>query len=449
MRGWFWVGGSALAMVACGGSASPAPLLATPNAVVTNEKAPPAPRAASSDLRKYWAFGDADVQLYADLRGLLQTELMKGLVPAALDSIGAQLPPEQRACIDAVTANAEELAIADSWWAVRFDAKGVPDLHKACLSMLRRAAAEAGPSGAEAYTINEDVLMLLDSNVALFGSKTSLERALQAKQAPQSWPERLALAPDQYVAWTAQVRRVENQRFAYVPELDGTTASGGLRITPREFALDAHVALPKEELAQKVVDTVESWRAQAQTMPERPQAQLLGRLLSAFTLRRTGGALDIALRLQGTATEQAKHLGGIVALATYSTRRYVTQAKTTEARVNLAQIARGILVSQPGSGKKSKLFALPPVPNAVPSGEKYQSQASDWQAWKRIAFSLSEPQYYQYRVELAKDGRSADIVARGDLDGDGQLSEFRLHLALDEKGTLSIADDLIENNPEE
>jgi len=50
----------------------------------------------------------------------------------------------------------------------------------------------------------------------------------------------------------------------------------------------------------------------------------------------------------------------------------------------------------------------------------------------------------------AKDGNSAIVVARGDLNGDGKPSEFRLRLTLDPKThTLAIAPNIEETSPEE
>jgi hypothetical protein len=41
---------------------------------------------------------------------------------------------------------------------------------------------------------------------------------------------------------------------------------------------------------------------------------------------------------------------------------------------------------------------------------------------------MTSPQYYQYEIKAAKDGKSADIIARGDLNGNGKPSVFVLHV---------------------
>jgi hypothetical protein len=90
------------------------------------------------------------------------------------------------------------------------------------------------------------------------------------------------------------------------------------------------------------------------------------------------------------------------------------------------------------------------VPATIPKGVKYQSSPDDWKAWESIKFSMSEPQYYQYEIIAAKDGKSAVIYARGDLDGDGTASEFRLPVHFEPKdGTLLLGPSLEESNPTE
>lgn len=123
----------------------------------------------------------------------------------------------------------------------------------------------------------------------------------------------------------------------------------------------------------------------------------------------------------------------------FGVRRYIQDAKTAEARNVIGEIAVAYgtaLQEPPPAGKKAapkKLVSLPAVPATVPRGTKYQSSANDWQAWAPIHFSFSEPQYFQYEVVAAKDGKSAEIFARGDLNGDGKSSLYRIKIELDPK----------------
>ena len=99
---------------------------------------------------------------------------------------------------------------------------------------------------------------------------------------------------------------------------------------------------------------------------------------------------------------------------------------------------------------KRKLVSFPPVPKTVPKGVKYQSSASDWRPWAPLHFSMEVPQYYQYEIKAAKDGQSAEILARGDLNGDGKTSLFKLRLTV-ERGSdrLTTSTSIEELDPEE
>ena len=99
---------------------------------------------------------------------------------------------------------------------------------------------------------------------------------------------------------------------------------------------------------------------------------------------------------------------------------YIGNAKQTEARNVLGQLAKNIVADweaerpdrKPRS--KKKLVSFGPVPKTVPRGMKYQSSEADWKPWAPLRFEMSVPQYYQYEVKAAKDGESAEIIARGD-----------------------------------
>src|SRR5262249_6048369 len=98
--------------------------------------------------------------------------------------------------------------------------------------------------------------------------------------------------------------------------------------------------------------------------------------------------------------------------------------------------------------KKTKLFSLPAVPKTVPKAVKYQSSPDDWKPWAKIRFEMNAPQYYQYEVKAAPDGKSADIIARGDLNGDGKQSLFKLTATI-MGDRVVLAPTIYEENPEE
>ena len=99
------------------------------------------------------------------------------------------------------------------------------------------------------------------------------------------------------------------------------------------------------------------------------------------------------------------------------------------------------------------------VPSAVASvsGQKYQSQKSDWNSggpttgWQCLKFSLEEPQYYAYTY--AANGTSANsggftAQAFGDLNGDTNYSTFTVQGSA-YSGAIAISPNVQETQPEE
>ena len=90
------------------------------------------------------------------------------------------------------------------------------------------------------------------------------------------------------------------------------------------------------------------------------------------------------------------------------------------------------------------------MPKTVPKGVRYQSSPADWKPWAPLRFELSVPQYYQYETKAAKNGESAEIIARGDLNGDGKTSQFKLSIEVDRTTqSLRVSPAIAETDPEE
>jgi type IV pilus assembly protein PilA len=140
--------------------------------------------------------------------------------------------------------------------------------------------------------------------------------------------------------------------------------------------------------------------------------------------------------------------GGIMAaLAIYGVRRYVVTAKTAEAKAGLGQLVRGVSRCYAETGR------LPPTTEPVPSaldlveGKKYLSAPEEWrqEAFICAEFQMTMGQYYQYQWVQNPDGASGYAVARGDLDGDGQTSQFELHVECHD--SCLVAPSLVEVDP--
>jgi len=113
-------------------------------------------------------------------------------------------------------------------------------------------------------------------------------------------------------------------------------------------------------------------------------------------------------------------IGILAVLAIFGVSRYVTNAKTAEARNALGQIAKsavgayeqernsaGLLAPGAASAAVSHDFCLTAATSDVPrsaadiKNKKYQSAATDWSGtattgWTCLKFAMTEPQYFQY-----------------------------------------------------
>jgi type IV pilus assembly protein PilA len=148
-------------------------------------------------------------------------------------------------------------------------------------------------------------------------------------------------------------------------------------------------------------------------------------------------------------------IGILAALAIYGVRKYLTSAKTGEAKNNLGRMGKdavaayereqmaGTLLAADAAADATHVLcgASSQVPADVPSGEKIQPDPDAWDGtatagWKCLRFSVNSPVYYQYQYTLGTAANTFVTTATGDLDGDGDASEpWRL-----EGGRLAGAD---------
>ena len=168
-------------------------------------------------------------------------------------------------------------------------------------------------------------------------------------------------------------------------------------------------------------------------------------------------------------------VGILAALAIFGVKKYVTNAKTAEARNTLGAISKlaagawsreimaGTVLGDGGSvqGANALCDSATPVPATVPVGAKYQSSTAagaDYNSgsatagWVCLKFQMEGPQYYQYSYTAKditlNDGASFDAVAKGDLNGNGTNSTFT-RSAVVRKGQIVLSPALIEDQPDE
>jgi type IV pilus assembly protein PilA len=165
-------------------------------------------------------------------------------------------------------------------------------------------------------------------------------------------------------------------------------------------------------------------------------------------------------------------IGVLAALAIYGVRKYLTNAKTAEARMSLGRIAKdasSVYNAEKMDGTPMGLGDLRAAghqlcpaaqltPAAVPVGEKYQSDPADWEheGWQCLRFSMQDPQYFSYNYTVTGTGavgNAFSAIAQGDLDGDGDTSTFTLgglvQRSANNEIILTIAPQITESNADE
>ena len=160
-------------------------------------------------------------------------------------------------------------------------------------------------------------------------------------------------------------------------------------------------------------------------------------------------------------------IGVLAALAIYGVRKYLTNAKSAEARMAVGRLAKdaqlafeketvttGVIPLTTAAAIAHKLCSTAaPVPAllAQVANVKYQSSPADWKTadlpsglaagWNCLKFTMSDPQYYQYEYVLTGDpdlpaavGDTYTATAHGDLDGDGTESRLSMDGAIQAAG---------------
>ena len=157
-------------------------------------------------------------------------------------------------------------------------------------------------------------------------------------------------------------------------------------------------------------------------------------------------------------------IGVLAALAIYGVRKYLTNAKTAEARTALGRMSKDVTVAYEKESVQEGTINLrdeaeiahrlcsnaAPVPATLAqvANKKYQSTPEDWTTtpaivtttgnevaagWTCLKFSMDSPQYYRYSYTYTGDPTAAaaeddefTVNAEGDLDGDTRPSNLAL-----------------------
>ena len=427
-------------LLACGGTpvqqATVAPL---PSANASS--------AVSDPIAHMWPIAEPQVLVHVDVAGLLGSPLGSRIVPAwskmLFAELGEKVPATQARCLQDGLAAAKDLFAGTSQEGsiviIRYDAGrfGSP---RACVD----ASAPAEIAGArEAWKYDRDVVAVASPGVLVAGTPALVEASLRGTGNDPRTLSAVALARHDYA------------RVVYASGSDHAEGS----LTLSDALLSLRVSADIDESAARMMESgFRTGTAQAPAETAKLKSGVseadVARLLGAATLTRTGRRLVFAFELREPVSDQARDLGMIAALAQAVTRDYVLKSKEIEARFSVREIGRSVAEwweREDGTPRaRKKLRSFPPVPKDVPRGVRYATTAADWAAWAPLKFEREGSQYYQYEIRAAKDGMSADVLARGDLDGNGKTSLFKLSITVRKSDhTLVFAPNLVEVDPDE
>jgi type IV pilus assembly protein PilA len=169
-------------------------------------------------------------------------------------------------------------------------------------------------------------------------------------------------------------------------------------------------------------------------------------------------------------------VGILAVLAIYSVRKYIANAKTTEARNVLGRLADAAVIEFEHEKMAGPVLALQsssqlsralcksasqsvPAVLASISGRKYQSSIDDWNVdgagnsgFACLHFTIDAPQYYMYSYRASgssQPGNSFIVMANGDLNADGIASTFSLMGSINSSYVMNLAPNILEILPEE
>lgn len=154
-------------------------------------------------------------------------------------------------------------------------------------------------------------------------------------------------------------------------------------------------------------------------------------------------------------------IGILASIAVPTFSRYLAQSKTTEPRLLLKAMAESAVgyyqvEHYDDTGRPVAAIMFPTrdyselntdvvvVPEEIPRGTKYSSKPEEWDVspWNEMKFRIARPHYYQYRYRpqnFPDFGDTFTCRAKGDVDADGQQSDFRIYGEANEAGLLRIS----------
>ena len=432
--------GLVCALCACGKSTAPTPVPAAsmrPSASPSAAGVPSAGRGPSRAILSSWTPPVSPLALvYADLGALFKTELVQVLITSMTSLVQDSLTKEAVTCLLDWTFSVREFAAAANEKELLIVLSYEPGLLKspvgACLKTLGSWQTVDIADSTPAYAFDEWVFVVLRKSV-VFGSRQLVEASLSTQVGGQ-WPSQLTLAPDRQLVLigTDKSRQLDVKGF--------------MSVTKSHFSVSSEITFPDAKSATEMTNKLAATQIRQQFLEANPQAEeMVDGIVKNWHVRRAAQDVRVEFSADGTVQEMSQRISVASAVAIYRARKFIANAKAAQARTTIRAIANSFIAARP-----KKLTSLLPVPGKfeLVQGKKYRSVQSDWIGWKQIGFSLGEPQYFQYRADAARDGKSAEIIAQGDLNADGQKSRYSLAIQFDPiTHELSVASDIDEQDP--
>lgn len=179
------------------------------------------------------------------------------------------------------------------------------------------------------------------------------------------------------------------------------------------------------ELQREVAD------AKAAVERQGPEFAPVGALVEKVQVQHQGNSVSVHLALDKQQA-QAFFSETLVALAKEGVEKYASSAKTAEARDHVMRIA--LALADHARAKRARTPfppSAPASPSVVPGRRPMDALPSfEHPSWKAIGFAPSGPVYYSYQFVTAADGKSVEVIAEGDLDGDGVRSRYSVKVTM-------------------
>ncbi|MBX3226410.1 MAG: hypothetical protein KIT84_44690 [Labilithrix sp.] len=423
----------------------PPPVMQMPPATIEGAK-PVAQRTPSKEIAvrfPYAANEEITTLAYSDLALLAKPELVQG-VATSLAWWAKDVAGVDRACVDSIVGGAKEILVGDGqrgWVAV----VRVPDhtLESTCTPDAQLASELMIEGTTKAWAFKENGRACATTPGWLACGHPEMVKLALAAGGDGLVP--VSLDGDEVV--TIDDRdNVRDLRLVAASTEDRFTARVELTFDSDDEARKIH------EMLERPTELAPAISAESKATPE--QQRLVSRIARNLVASHRAARASIRIELEEPIEAQVRDLTDFMGLVTSTLRTMKMRVRTEEARANLNHLAGKLAEAWESKDPKSpfaaktKLVSFPAVPSTVPKRAALTSPADSWKAWSAVGWSVETPSFYQYEVIAAKDGQTADLVARGDLDGDGKVSTFTRHVRIDKSSKQLMIEDVVATEPE-